>query len=123
MFVDDGLDTRLVRGHASRVTSLWISAWQARMYPPALSSLVSASCTAIVTRPDTSLTRHAPHVPDRQALSMKTPASSATSRIVAPTGTSAAESDVRKTTLPATSAEVARFAVGSRFTVPNASVR
>src|SRR5262249_43150807 len=43
----------------------------------------------MLTLPVTSLTRHDPHVPERQALSMKTPASSAASRIVAPTGTGA----------------------------------
>jgi len=48
----------------------------------------------IRTLPDTSLTRHDPQVPERQALSMKTPASSATSRIVAPTGTGAVVSEV-----------------------------
>src|SRR6516164_8259588 len=93
------------------------------MYPSALSSSVSASSTAILTLPDTSLTRQEPQVPDRQALSMKTPASSATSRIVAPTGTGAVVSEAWNTTLPATSVDAAPFAVGSRLTVPNASVR
>src|SRR5215471_10329877 len=92
------------------------------MYPSALSWSVRASSTAILTLPDTSLTRQDPHVPERQALSMKTPAPSAASRIVASTGINAVMSEVWKKTLPADSADAAPFDVGSRLTVPNASV-
>src|SRR6516164_11847150 len=92
------------------------------MYPSALSCSVRASCTAILTLPDTSLTRQDPHVPDRQALSMKTPASSDASRIVASTGTNAVMSEVWKKTLAVASTDAAPFDLGSRLTVPNASV-
>ena len=81
------------RAQASTVTSPRILAWQARMQPSALSCSVSESCTAMLTLPDISLTRHDPQVPQRQALSMKTPAWSAASRMVASIVTGALASD------------------------------
>src|SRR5262249_2440105 len=76
----------------------------------------------MVTVPDVSLIRHDAHVPERHALSMSTPASSATSRIVKSSGTGLRVSDARNVTVPETAAVRALFAVGSRVTVPKASV-
>src|SRR6516165_10316714 len=92
------------------------------MQPSTLSRVVSASSTAIVTLPEKSLTRHEPHVPERHALSIKTSAPSAASRIVSSARTGAVVCDVRKTTFPAISLEALPFAVGLRLTVPKASV-
>src|SRR5262245_31013557 len=92
------------------------------MYPSVLSCSVRASSTAMLQAPATSLMRQEPQVPERQALSMNTPAASAASRIVASTGTVAVVLDASKITVPATSADVAAPACGLRLIVPNASV-
>src|SRR5690348_4896957 len=76
----------------------------------------------MVTFPDSSFTLHDAHVPDRHALSINTPAWSAASRIVDPARTGTLVSETWNTTKPATSADSPPLTVGSRLTVPNASV-
>src|SRR4029453_15810634 len=76
----------------------------------------------MLTFPDRSFTRHDAHVPERHALSMKMPASSATSRMVASTAAGALAPEAGKRIGRPVAVERALFAVGSRVTVPNASV-
>src|SRR5262249_33956190 len=77
-------------------------AWQARIRFLALSSGVRASCTAIVTDPDSSFVLHPPQTPMRHTLGISTPMPSATSRTVRSGGSGADFPDLAKVTVAVT---------------------
>src|SRR5262249_5840305 len=104
-------------------------AWHARMTLFSLSPGSRPSSTAMLTRPDSSFTRHVPQVPTRHELSISTPALSATSRTVLSGGSGADLPDRQKVTTgkaaaPALAGSVACGRAGSGLPSagPNASV-